>query len=109
MTIKEDILLDAIRITRERGEAYGPPGDHFARTAGMINALLSHKLREPLTAADWGAMMILDKLARDQTVVSYDNDLDGIGYFACRHEIKSSTLSVSSPEDPETISGEVNQ
>lgn len=107
MTEKTEILEQAIRTTRERGEHYGPPSEHFARTVGMINALIGHKLREPLTPADWATFMILDKLSRDQARPKVDNDLDGIGYFACRHEVRNVAAPLTSAAHAEKIGGEV--
>lgn len=107
MNAKEKILREAISVTRRRGASYGPPREHFARTVGMINALLAHKLREPLTAEDWATFMILDKLARDQHEPKHDNDLDGIGYFACRHELRSEGSALTFPEDKGTMGSEV--
>jgi len=113
MTERERLLLDAAAAVRERGESYGDPQAHFARTVGAINAVLAHKLREPLTAADWGICMILDKCAREQhqpreplTAADWgicmildkcareqhqpkrDNMTDAAGYAACVAEIR---------------------
>lgn len=107
MNAKEEILRDAIKTTRERGESYGPPAEHFARTVGMINALFARKLREPLTPADWATFMILDKLSRDQERPKRDNDLDGIGYFACRHEVRNEGAPLTSAGLTATIADEV--
>ena len=107
MNPKEQILRDAIETTRQRGQSYGPPGQHFGRTIGMINALFSAKLREPLTPADWAAMMILDKLSRDQETPKRDNDLDGIGYFACRHEVRTESGPLTSAGLSATMVSEV--
>jgi hypothetical protein len=82
------MLRQAADIVEERGQAYGPPARHFARTVGAINAVLGHKLAEPLTPADWAAMMILDKLAREQHTSKPDNALDIAGYAACLHECR---------------------
>jgi hypothetical protein len=54
MTERERLLLDAAAATRDRGESYGDPQTHFARTVGAINAVFAHKLCEPLTAAAEG-------------------------------------------------------
>lgn len=88
MTERERLLLDAAAAVRERGESYGDPQAHFARTVGAINAVLAHKLREPLTAADWGICMILDKCAREQHQPKRDNMTDAAGYAACVAEIR---------------------
>lgn len=87
VTERERLLLDAASAVRERGESYGDPQTHFARTVGAINAVLAHKLREPLTAADWGICMILDKCAREQHNPKRDNMTDAAGYAACVAEI----------------------
>jgi lysozyme family protein len=88
------LLLRAIEVTDERRTTYGPPGEHFEKTVGMINALFAHKLREPLTIADWAQVMILDKLARHQgnggTSKSPDTPIDLAGYAACLAEVESS-------------------
>jgi hypothetical protein len=88
VTERERLLLDAAAAVRERGESYGDPQAHFARTVGAINAVLAHKLREPLTAADWGICMILDKCAREQHQPKRDNMTDAAGYAACVAEIR---------------------
>jgi hypothetical protein len=88
MTERERLLLDAIQATRERGASYGSPRDHFARTVGAINAIFSHKFREPLTPADWGLIMVLDKCAREQHAPKRDNMTDIAGYAACVAEIR---------------------
>ncbi len=38
MTERERLLLDAAAAVRERGESYGDPQAHFARTVGAITA-----------------------------------------------------------------------
>lgn len=60
------VLMQAIAVVRDRERAYGPPNDHWTRTAAMGTAALSHKLRpgESLTAEDWGLLMVLDKVSR---------------------------------------------
>jgi len=91
MSERERLLLDAAAATRERGASYGSPRDHFARTVGAINAIFAHKLCEPLTPADWGMFMVLDKLAREQHAPKRDNMIDAAGYAACVAEIRSET------------------
>lgn len=91
VTERERLLLDAAAAVRERGESYGDPQTHFARTVGAINAVLAHKLREPLTPADWGICMILDKCAREQHSPKRDNMTDVAGYAGCVAEIRSET------------------
>jgi hypothetical protein len=82
------MLLDAVDATRDRRAKYGAPGEHFARTVGLINAALAHKLREPLVPSDWATIMILDKVARDQGPNPVpDNMVDCAGYAACKSEL----------------------
>ncbi len=86
----EDTLLKALDVIRERRASYGPPGtSHFIRTVAMINSLLAHKLKEPLTPSDWAQVMILDKLARYQGPGrSSDCPIDLAGYAACLAEVE---------------------
>jgi len=88
---RERLLLDAADAVRQRGATYGSPQEHFARTVGAINVIFAHKLREPLTPADWGICMILDKMAREQHSPKRDNMIDAAGYAACVAEIRSET------------------
>lgn len=90
MSIRHDFLMDTALITEQRGDKYGPPPVHFARTVGMINAAFAHLLKRPLTTAEWGQIMILDKIARHQTVPQPDNLHDIAGYAACVHECEQS-------------------
>jgi hypothetical protein len=91
MTERERLLLDAAAATRDRGESYGDPQTHFARTVGAINAVFAHKLREQLTPADWGIIMVLDKCAREQHAPKRDNLTDIAGYAGCVAEIRTGT------------------
>lgn len=86
----ESLLATAQDVIRQRRSTYGPPREHFARTVAAINAIFSHKLREPLTEADWAQVMILDKLARHQgTARSSDTPVDLAGYAACLAECEA--------------------
>jgi hypothetical protein len=87
----EQVIKDALDAVRDRRRRYGPPGEHFARTVGMLNALFAHKLREPFTPRDWATIMQLDKLARDAHMPQHDNNVDSIGYTACRAEIDAAS------------------
>lgn len=82
----ERLLETARETVRARRKTYGPCTEHFARTVGAINAIFSHKLREPFTSAEWAQVMILDKLAREQEQPHPDNAVDSAGYSACWHE-----------------------
>jgi hypothetical protein len=104
VTERERLLLDAAAAIRERGESYGDPQAHFMRTVGAINAVLAHKLREPLTPADWGICMILDKCAREQHSPKRDNMTDVAGYAGCVAEIRVDEYAGNSPKaDPSAM------
>jgi hypothetical protein len=89
MSERVKLLEETARIVRERGESYGSPEAHFSRTAGAISAIFAHKLREPITAADWSMFMVIDKLAREQHAPKRDNAVDIAGYGACLGEIRA--------------------
>lgn len=86
----EKLLLEAVEVIRDRRAKYGPPGtSHFVRTVAMLNSLLAHKLKEPLTPGDWAQAMILDKLARYQGPGRSDDcPVDLAGYAACLAEVE---------------------
>jgi hypothetical protein len=90
-TSEAEKLLEVARATvRQRRSTYGPPREHFARTVAAVNAIFSHKLREPLTEADWAMVMILDKCARHQGASrSADTPVDLAGYAACLAECEA--------------------
>lgn len=83
-------LLDAAReAVIDRHAKYGPPGEHFARTVGMVNAAFAEVLRRPLTPADWAIIMTLDKVARHMgTAKTSDTPIDLAGYAACLAEVE---------------------
>jgi hypothetical protein len=86
----EHLLRTAIHTVGARRATYGPPKQHFAKTVAAVNAIFAHKLRSPLTEADWAQIMILDKLARHQgTSKSSDTPVDLAGYAACLAECES--------------------
>lgn len=83
-----DDLLDEVRsVVGDRELRYGHPADHWGRTIGAINVLFAHKLREPLTVADWPVFMALDKLAREAHRTGRDNTVDAIGYLLKRADL----------------------
>lgn len=91
ITPAEALLAHAQNVVRERRGTYGPPAEHFAKTVSAVNAIFAHKLREPLTVADWAQIMILDKLARHQGASkSADTPVDLAGYAACLAEVEGS-------------------
>ena len=89
MTGGQKMLSETSRVLEARRATYGPPADHFTRTVAAVNAIFAHKLVEPLTAADWAQIMILDKLARNQgTARTPDTPVDIAGYAACLAEVQ---------------------
>jgi hypothetical protein len=85
--ITESILQEAHRLTHgDRGSAYGPPTDDYGRTAALVSALLAHKLKEPLTAAEMAMAMICVKLSRQVHKPKRDNMVDAAGYCWVAHE-----------------------
>lgn len=77
-------LAEVARIVSERGESYGPPAEHWARTAALYTALLGSKLKPgaTITAREVAELYILDKLSRDASTPKDDNVLDIAGYAA---------------------------
>jgi hypothetical protein len=90
VTPAESLLVHAGNVIRQRRSTYGPPAEHFAKTVAAVNAIFGHKLREPLTIADWAQIMIIDKLARHQGAAkSADTPVDLAGYAACLAEVEA--------------------
>lgn len=82
---RAQMLKNAAQVVIDRGNAYGPPAEHFARTVSLINALYGTSFKPE----DWGKMIMLDKLARDWETPKDDNLVDIAGYAACIYEIRS--------------------
>jgi hypothetical protein len=81
---RTSVLLEAQGLVHgARNVAYGPPIQDYTRTAGMVSAMLAHKLKEPLSAEDLICVMICVKLSRQQNAPKRDNAVDGAGYFEC--------------------------
>jgi hypothetical protein len=64
----------------DRCNQYGPPAAEYARTAGMVNAMLAAKLKEPLTPEDLAYIMICLKLSRQINKPKRDSLTDAAGY-----------------------------
>lgn len=89
------ILRRALKVVAERESQYGPPAEHWKRTAALLNAAFAHKLRpgEEFTDEDWGLAMVLEKVSRrlgpdggmDQ-LVDIAGYADGIGRLEGSHE-----------------------
>ena len=84
-TPAEETLWQSVEAVRDRHEKYGPPTEHFARTAAMVNAAFGTKF----TAADWALVMVLDKVARQRGPAATDDAaIDIAGYAACHQECR---------------------
>jgi hypothetical protein len=85
ITPAEQMLAASIAAVRDRHGKYGPPAEHFARTADMVNAAFGTKF----TASDWALVMILDKVSRQLgTAATDDGGIDIAGYAACHQECR---------------------
>jgi hypothetical protein len=81
----EQTLRDAIATIRDRHGKYGPPVEHFGRTASLVNAAFGTQF----SAADWALVMVLDKIARQLgTAATDDAAIDIAGYAACHQECR---------------------
>jgi hypothetical protein len=81
----EQTLRDAIAAVRDRHGKYGPPTEHFARTASLVNAAFG----TTFTPADWALVMVLDKIARQMGPAATDDAaIDIAGYAACHQECR---------------------
>ena len=99
---KNHVLNEAHELVHgAREEAYSHPADDFARVATMLNGLLAHKLRVPLTALDWPLIMIVCKLARQAHKYGHDNLVDIAGYAECAARVNE-----REPKTPWKLSGE---
>ena len=55
VTVAEQTLQGAIEAVRDRHTKYGPPREHFTRTAALVNAAFGTNF----TPADWALVMVL--------------------------------------------------
>ena len=91
-TPAEKLLRESIAVIADRRGSYGPPGEHFAKTAAAISSVFAGKLRpgESFSGSDWACCMILDKLVRAQgPSPTPDNPIDVAGYAACWAEAEA--------------------
>lgn len=85
-TVAEQTLQSALEAVRDRHGKYGPPTQHFARTAALVNAAFGTSF----TAADWALVMVLDKVARLRgPTPTTDGGVDIAGYGGCYEECRS--------------------
>lgn len=77
----ESILEEAQRLTHgDRNADYGHPLDDYTRTAGLVSALLAHKLKEPISPQEMALAMCCVKLSRQVHRPKRDNLTDLAGY-----------------------------
>jgi hypothetical protein len=89
-TAAEQMLEQSIAAVRDRHGKYGPPAEHFARTAAMVNSAFG----TTFTASDWALVMILDKVSRQLGAAATDDGgIDIAGYAACHQECRVASSS----------------
>jgi hypothetical protein len=88
MTVAEQTLVSALEAVRDRHTKYGPPAEHFGRTAALVNAAFG----TTFTAADWALVMVLDKVARLRgPTPTTDGGVDIAGYGGCYEEARKAS------------------
>jgi hypothetical protein len=86
VTVAEQTLQWAIEAVRDRHTKYGPPVEHFGRTASLVNAAFG----TTFTPADWALVMVLDKVSRLRgPTPTTDGGIDIAGYASCYEECRS--------------------
>lgn len=77
----ENILKSADNAVHgERQTDYGHPFDDYTRVAGMVNALLRHKLAGDLAPSDIALIMCCVKMSREVNHPKKDNRIDLAGF-----------------------------
>jgi len=77
----ESVLTEAQGLVHgDRNEQYGAPISEYTRTVGMVNAMLAHKLKEPLAPEDLAYIMVCLKLSRQVNKPKRDSLVDAAGY-----------------------------
>lgn len=85
-SVAEQTLQSALGAVRDRHTKYGPPVEHFSRTAALVNAAFG----TTFTAADWALVMVLDKVARLRgPTPTTDGGVDIAGYGGCYEECRT--------------------
>jgi hypothetical protein len=86
--VSKDILSEARDVVKDRQARYGPPSQHWNRTAQLWTAMLRDRLTAPLTADDVARLYMLDKLSRDSNEPNHDSLVDLIGYTLGLHDVR---------------------
>lgn len=81
---RESVLVEAQRLVHgDRNASYGHPLDDMDRTAGIVSAMLAHKLKAAITAEDIALIMCQVKISRQINKPKRDNCTDLAGYAEC--------------------------
>jgi hypothetical protein len=84
MSDRTSVLTEAEGLVHgDRNASYGHPLDDYTRTAGMVSAMLAHKLASPITAEEMLLVMCCVKLSRQTHLPKRDNMTDLAGYAEC--------------------------
>ena len=84
-SVAEQTLQAALDAVRDRHTKYGPPSEHFGRTAALVNAAFG----TTFSASDWALVMVLDKVARLRgPSPTTDGGVDIAGYGGCYEEVR---------------------
>lgn len=99
-TEREGVLDEAKKlITGDRNNSYGPPTQDFQRTADMMSALFSAKLKDGarFKPSDVAWIITLVKASRAQHSPKRDNYVDAAGYMGCGWECEAENLKRETP------------